>query len=754
MAKPASALPHGSLAREEKPTRIDGLLDPARIAARLARAMVPRFADFAAIQLLDEVVTGGTESLTPKEQLVLRRVAVCDGGTERRLSDLLPEGEIVRWPRNSPLLVTLSGGASVHVPYIDDMTGDHLAAQLATPGLGGVLGRRPVLIVPMLAGGTMIGVALLAGDTDRRRFGEADIAAVEALAQWAADWIDDAGPCRGEHDIARELWREARPEIPQRVARAELCHRYLPKSRSADLGGDWVDVIPLPGDRVALVAGDVAGHGVDAAALMSQCKTVVRTLAALDLPPGELLRHFDTVLSRSAGEPGERLVTCVYAVYDPAAGEGVFESYRVPVGDGALLALCTDGLVEATTRDVGEGLELLRAELADPGRHLERICDGVIARLAGGERRDDVALLLARLLGPATSLAVSSAMAAGDGFAAGSAAAPPSRPARLIGRDRELGRIARLLGASRLVTLTGLGGVGKSRLAAYAVDRLRGDFPDGVAFVDVATVRTPDLLLHAVADAVGAPDVPGRPRLEAVLDHLADNRVLLVLDTCEHQIDACAELTTTLLRSSHRLRVLVTGRQPLRAAGEHILDVAPLARTVRGSARWSDAAQLFAERAAEVLPGFTLSPDNSAAVLRICRVAEGVPLAIELAAGRLRSLTLREVAEGTRDRFGLLVAETPAATPRHQSLRASLDWSHRLCDPQEALLWTRLSAFTDPFDLGAVEAVCSDELLPAEDIIDLLSALLEKSVVLRETSGERTRYRMPDAVRDYGAEHG
>ncbi|MFJ9772208.1 ATP-binding protein [Kitasatospora sp. NPDC101157] len=324
-----------------------------------------------------------------------------------------------------------------------------------------------------------------------------------------------------------------------------------------------------------------------------------------------------------------------------------------------------------------------------------------------------------------------------------------------VGRQRELAELAGLIAAARLVTVTGPGGVGKSRLALRAAARAAGAFPDGTWLVDVAPVQDPLLLGHAVLEALRLTDGTARPPLDVLGEHLAGRRLLLVLDGCEHLVEACAELTDALLRALPGLRVLATSRAALRASGEHLLTLAPLpvgplpAQRV-GPGPLPDAVRLFADRARAVLPSFEVTEANAEAVGLLCRRLDGIPLAVELAAGRLRALSVEQITARLDDRFRLLTGGSRTALPRHQTLRTTIGWSHELCTVQERLLWARLSVFAGSFDLEAAEYVCAGEGIEPEEVLDLLDELVAKSVVLREESGFGVRFRLLDTLREYG----
>ncbi|MGW0206036.1 ATP-binding protein [Streptomyces sp. NPDC003233] len=329
-----------------------------------------------------------------------------------------------------------------------------------------------------------------------------------------------------------------------------------------------------------------------------------------------------------------------------------------------------------------------------------------------------------------------------DPFSAGD---PPLELTAFVGRRPELAGLTDLLGGARLVTVTGVGGVGKSRLAA----RLAAGWTDGSGRVELAPVRDAQFVEYAVAEALGLTDHTARPPREALLEHLAGHPVLLVLDGFEHLLDACAELTAELLRKLPRLRVLAVGRRPLGLAGERLFPLAPLAE--------DEAVELFTDRARA--QGLEVS--DGPEVRELCRRLEGIPLALELAAGRLRALSPAQLLQRLDDRFRLLATSgwegaprpVPGGPPsRHRTLRTAIGWSHELCTPAERLLWARLSVFAQTFDLEAAEYVCSGDGLPAEDVLDVLSELVAQSVVTREETSAGPRYRILDTVRAYGAE--
>ncbi|MFD8483299.1 ATP-binding protein [Kitasatospora sp. NPDC059673] len=325
----------------------------------------------------------------------------------------------------------------------------------------------------------------------------------------------------------------------------------------------------------------------------------------------------------------------------------------------------------------------------------------------------------------------------------------PAEATAFVGRAAELDALAALLGRSRLVTVTGPGGVGKSRLALRAAARLAPGFPDGAHLAELGRLRDGLLLGRTVLAALGPAGPTARAPLEALAHRLADRRLLLVLDGCEQLAGACAELVDTLLRAAPGLRVLATSRQSLRAAGEHLLPLAPLPVEPAPGRADSEAVLLFADRAAAARPGFRLAAANRAEVALLCRRLDGLPLALELAAGRLPALSVEQLLARLDDRFRLLTGGGRTTPARHRTLRTAIGWSHELCTAQERLLWARLSVFAGDFDLDAAEYVCAGDGLDLDDILALLDSLADKSVLERR-DGEPARFRMLDTLRDYG----
>ncbi|RYE39663.1 MAG: NACHT domain-containing protein, partial [Hyphomicrobiales bacterium] len=333
----------------------------------------------------------------------------------------------------------------------------------------------------------------------------------------------------------------------------------------------------------------------------------------------------------------------------------------------------------------------------------------------------------------------------------------PLEMTSFVGRRHELTEAKNLLGGSRLVTLTGIGGVGKTRLAMRVASTVQREYDDGVRLVELGELREESSLVDAVAAAVGVRDQSARPVRDVLVEFLVPREVLLVLDNCEHVVEAVAELAETLLRVCPGLRILATSREPLGIGGEAVLRVPPLGvpdpeRTpsLRGLPKY-DAVSLFAERGAAAVPGFALTEDNAAAVAGICHRLDGLPLPIELAAARLRAMSPEQILERLTDRYALLTRGSRGAPSRQQTLRLSIDWSFALCTAGEQLVWGRLAVFAGSFELDAAEQVCGAGLDP-DELLDTLTSLVEKSILIREEHGSVVRFRILETLREYGYE--
>jgi predicted ATPase/class 3 adenylate cyclase len=328
------------------------------------------------------------------------------------------------------------------------------------------------------------------------------------------------------------------------------------------------------------------------------------------------------------------------------------------------------------------------------------------------------------------------------------AAAAQNLPVQLtsfIGRGVQMVDVSRLLDENRLVTLTGAGGAGKTRLAVELAAQLTSRVPDGLWYVDLAPITHPDVVPVAVARALGLPDQPGRSTDDTLIRFIGDRQVLIVLDNCEHLLDASASLARDLLGACPELRLLTTSREPIGIPGEVTFVVPSLSLD-------DEAIELFTDRARRALPAFVVADDNAATVTEICRRLDGMPLAIELAAARVRALTLDEILAGLHDRFRLLTGGARRAVRRQQTLHASVDWSHTLLTETERVLFRRLAVFLGGFDLEAAHAVAGDDGVERYQVLDQLSLLVDKSLLVAENLGGRTRYRLLETVRQYALE--
>ncbi|MFG6191357.1 ATP-binding protein [Nonomuraea sp. JJY05] len=331
----------------------------------------------------------------------------------------------------------------------------------------------------------------------------------------------------------------------------------------------------------------------------------------------------------------------------------------------------------------------------------------------------------------------------------------PTELTSFIGRTRLLANLKRHLGESRLVTVTGIGGVGKSRTVLRLAHLVRSQYPDGVWFADLGRLQDAGMVKHTIASALGIADQSSRAESESLSEWVGERDMLLIIDTCEHLVHGCADLVHELLEAAPNLKVLATSRQSLNLPYEHVVPVPPLQVPFEDpgeSLFTNEAVQLFAERAGASVPDFVLDEDNIGAVAELCRRLDGIPLAIELAAVRLRALSVEQILGLLADRFSLLAGASRTALPRHQTLRAAIGWSHELCEPAERLLWARLSVFAKDFELDAARFVCSDGRLPSEDITDLVTGLVEKSILLIRSNHAGVRYKLIDTLAEYGEE--
>ncbi|WP_395475303.1 ATP-binding protein [Saccharopolyspora spinosa] len=325
-----------------------------------------------------------------------------------------------------------------------------------------------------------------------------------------------------------------------------------------------------------------------------------------------------------------------------------------------------------------------------------------------------------------------------------------------VGRRIELSQVRRALSGSRLVSLTGVGGVGKTRLALRLSWDVRRAFPDGVCLVELAGLEDEGLVPQSVITALGIHDQATRWTPETVAERVGDRRLLLVLDNCEHVLETCAATVATLLERCPQLRVLTTTRQALGIAGEQVLRV-PALSYPPGDAELQpsgfmgyEAVALFVDRAGAVVPDFALDDRTASAVCAICRRLDGIPLAVELAAFSLRVLSPDQLVQRLDDRFSLLNVGNRDALPRHQTLRALIDWSFDLCSEEERTFWARASVFAEHFDLEGAERVCVADDLDRTVVLDAIAGLVDKSILIRDERDGRVRFRMLETIRQYG----
>ncbi|MEV4558837.1 SpoIIE family protein phosphatase [Kitasatospora sp. NPDC049285] len=414
-------------------------LDLDTTARELCEVLVPRVADFACVDLLDGLISDAElPADQPDDRTMLRRVARTFNAASQQWNHVLDEGALLAMPRSTPPGLALQENQPVLVPLITPDVAADYAVSLGGPELVPAVVGRSMLVLPLSARGTVLGILKLLRLPDRAPFTRGDADTLKEIAARAALSLDNARLHRAESKVATTLQRSMIPTRPPRIPGVQIAHRYMPGDRKAEVGGDWFDAIQLPGSRVALVVGDVMGHGLHSAAAMGRFRTAMQTLAALDLPPGQLLRHLDN-LAHKLGD--DHLATCLYAVYDPinrtcelasaghvppvlvhpdgrgellAIPEGApigvggvpFVAKKIDVSDGSMLVLCTDGLVEVRGGDIGEGLAALCGNLIDPKQTPDEACDTVLNTLHSDDRQDDIALLVARFDGvPPTEVA-------------------------------------------------------------------------------------------------------------------------------------------------------------------------------------------------------------------------------------------------------------------------------------------------------------------------------------------------------------
>jgi predicted ATPase/DNA-binding winged helix-turn-helix (wHTH) protein len=377
----------------------------------------------------------------------------------------------------------------------------------------------------------------------------------------------------------------------------------------------------------------------------------------------------------------------------------------------------------------------------------------VLAQVPGGERWIETnARRGYRFVGPVTRIVDASRHA-------GAHAERNSLPQPLtsfVGRERELAEIKLLLRNTRLLTLVGIGGIGKTRLALQVAAEMKDACKDGAWFVDLAPLAATDRVASAVAEAIGASEVPAKDPVQALCIHLKSRALLLVIDNCEHVREACARLVVSLLRTAPGCTIVATSREPLQVAGEQVYPLPTLslpdAAASADSITSSEAVQLFMQRAQRQQPQFELTTERSSAIAALCIRLDGIPLALELAAGRIASLSVEQINARLSDRFRLLADGSPIALPRQQTLRGMLDWSHAMLTDRERVVLRRLAVFTGGFSLEAAAAVACGETMDDFAVIDVLSQLVTRSLLVADTSAPCARYRLLDTTRAYALE--
>ncbi len=329
----------------------------------------------------------------------------------------------------------------------------------------------------------------------------------------------------------------------------------------------------------------------------------------------------------------------------------------------------------------------------------------------------------------------------------------PHQGTSFIGRERELEDVKTMLGETRLVTLLGMGGLGKTRLSLQAAAEVMAQYPDGVWFLDLASLSDPALVVPEAARTLGVPEEPGRPPLQALCAHLKAKRVLLILDNCEHLIKPSADLAHALIKACPQVRLLSSSREPLHVPGEHTYPILPLPVPGRDDGlealSRSTAVRLFVERARGHKPAFELNEREAPAVAELVARLEGIPLALELAAARVRSLSVADINKRLDDRYKILTGGSRVLQERQQTLRALVDWSYELLSETEQLLLKRLAVFVGGFDLEAAEKVCGFDPVEDFEVLDLLSSLVDKSLIMHDERDASSRYRMLETIRDY-----
>jgi predicted ATPase/class 3 adenylate cyclase len=334
----------------------------------------------------------------------------------------------------------------------------------------------------------------------------------------------------------------------------------------------------------------------------------------------------------------------------------------------------------------------------------------------------------------------------------------PTQLTSFVGREKELVDVKKLLFNAHMLTLIGPGGMGKTRLSIQAASEVLDQYPDGVWFVELAPILDPLLVPRTTAMAMSLRDEPQRPVIEMLCDYLREKKMLIILDNCEHLVEACARMADRILHAAPNVRILASSREALGIGGEVTYRVPSLGLPDVNhlppveSLNQYEALKLFIDRATSAVPGFIVSNDNAPALAQVCHQLDGIPLAIELAAAKVRVLSVDQIAKRLDDRFKLLTGGSRTALERHQTLRAAIDWSYNLLPAAEQVLFSRLSIFFNGWTLEAAESVCANQVVHSDDVLNLLEQLINKSLVMKEEMQGETRYRMLETIRQYASE--
>ena len=563
------------------------------------------------------------------------------------------------------------------------------------------------------------------------------------------------GQRRHRDQVLDRLWPDLEPSAAARNLHQTL---YVARRALAGSGAGTEGLLGLRDEQVVLADGgpvEVDALQFERSAVTALAAGVEAGLrAAADLYPGDLLPELpdaDWLTTRRdelRDTHREILVKLASVVRSRSPEEALVILTR---------ALQSDPLHEGAVRAQMVILAQLGRRSEALARY-ERLVNDLLEEFGTDPDTQTVRLFRDLLIGPAAPERLRQSVA--GTVADATLGYLPTPLTSFIGRERELVDVGRLIGRARLLTLTGAGGSGKTRLAREAADRARPKYEGGVWFVDLAAVGESLLVADAVAERLGLDFSAAPDRVPALVDQLRQRCVLLVLDNCEHLLSACTQLVTALLTGCPGVDVLATSREPLHADGEYTFRVPSLTLPfpVRGGPPDLDAlgrlpaVQLFVERAAQVRPGFALDAHNARSVVDLCRRLDGMPLALELAAARTAAMTPAEIVQRLGDALSVLRGGSSGVT-RHQTLRGTLEWSHDLLTQPEQVLLRRLSVFTGGCTLDAVEAVCAAAPLHQPDLLDLVARLVDKSLLVTEATPTRTRYRQLETVRQFGHEH-